>query len=674
MQSRPINETLATGKFNIFSVRKQQIQRATPHIIFLVDRSGSMSGTWPYVQASANCLIDKINQHFGTLDKVTMYLFGSDVVAENSKYITLPVNGGTDFGIAFSQLDHTIDQIPPQDPIKIVFVSDGGANWNLSLGGHKGRNITFLTVGIGSGFPFEAAQFFYSVYHNSRVVNSLFHAKNIDGPSIQREFEEIEPYLFDVDNQLTLDIPLYMYPWSNAPENTVYENTCLISDQPTLSLNGGQLLLKPEPKEHLIENSRELHNNWYLKVMRTPTSSTDEKTKHISMAKTVQEGMISLRKYVEHRIKDPIQLAELPTSVYQSFLGKVVDSSYYGMSELEKANMLDTKTIEGTNKLNLDELRKRREEKERQRRDRELAAQQQQIALEEKARKKQEAKHRKEQEARLRKENEETARRAQEEKVRREQEETARREQEEQVRREQEEMLLLKSSKTPTKFRMNGNCRKTTKSESGFSKQLRLAGLRWIENQPILKKLRLWIGETLQIHQFAFLLVLVTVLLLSSLPWIRDFIGNSVKQNMPLFLVVRLVALKTDKQGELLTQLVIITIGLSILEYSLGLLVFWFLPDWVTLTTWGYIWFGVLAYYYPNFMQELVTDMCSFSTSLVVGNFKLRQSYVSSTTYHSFLTAETMIDEDDDDDDNVSDPDSDADRMMAAPTVSAKSN
>lgn len=355
----------------IFIIPELRAPHKVPLVIALLDASGSMSSPWPHMQASFNGLVGRFKERYGSLDNFLVFPFNELLHEESNKFLQ-PLDdypgGGTElFYLAFQKADQIIAAQPLDQPIKIIFMSDGQTDWKQrieTLRGHQGRNTTLLSLGVGSNFPFEAAQKFYQLYHNSKSIPAVFQINNTDEAGFKREFEEIEPYVFENTTRLVLETPQYLYPWSTTKESEVYEGMALICPENSLKLAGLSVPLLAQPREQLGENLKMLEQTWCIKTLMQPGQDTQSKETNSRQAKQALEAISVLEQKFEKVLSDPTQIAELKNPLFRERLQKVADKTFYNLSEHDRANLIDTKAIMET--INLDkEARERRREEQR---------------------------------------------------------------------------------------------------------------------------------------------------------------------------------------------------------------------------------------------------------------------------------------------------------------------
>jgi hypothetical protein len=563
-----------------------------PLIITFVDVSGSMAIAIDFITKYMNILSDKIKQHFGTHDKFMLYLFGDVLYEEPSKYMTATLQGGTNFTPVFQKVDEIIAATPIDQPIKILFISDGGSDWkSLKLGGHQKRDVTFLSIGVGSGFPFEASQEFYKAYHNSKLGNALFQINNkiqnpaadeisenagegdqsdnskeaeqedqtdqedendeFDDDDVRREFEAVEPYLFDTSSTLVLDKPVYRYPWSQTPETTVYEDSFLLSGEATLTLNKGQIIIKPQPSEDLATNLKKVQEDYYLRVMNMPSHEEQDKENKILIAKKAEQAISQIHDHAKVRVHDPEQLKILNTTVLNDNLSKVVDQTYFDLPEIERAKMNDAKVVEGTEKLDADAAHKKLEEEKLLKIKREQAAKQDQDKLLE------------------------------------------------------SEKQALDAAGRDELFR-----------DSTLRSSLKLGIVDWLEADPRVAKLRNSTKIQVDAESFAIIQLVLMLIVLSIVPYTRELVHILVKFTGPLHTCIKLLRTRDLLLRDFLLKYLVITISAYLIES-----VMLFLYDWQsqisTLTfAWIYIASAIFAHMSPDsmkcFVEKAFSKWCTF--------------------------------------------------------------
>lgn len=349
----PLNQQLSKASvLNMFFISRQKQLQQVPMIILLIDASSSMEWIWPLIKKYTNQMVDKIRLKFGRLDEIWTITFDQGALVEKTGYITEDTGCGTEFGPPFAVLDQLIQSSEPTKPIKVLLVTDGQetgqTNWrNIKLGKHQDRNLTFVTIGIGKKFPFEATQRFYQNYHTSRLVPSTFIIKDSQEAEVKSTFEAVLPYLVTVDTKLRLKTPHYIYPWSENPQMEVHESSIILSSQASLVLTYGkaQIIVPPLPENNLPSSIERLQKLWYSAVMNTPSGTPTEKSAHRKMAKDTHTAILHLNRYAQQRPINQADLQRLNNLVYKAKLEEVIGDAYYKMSEYQRAQMADARII-----------------------------------------------------------------------------------------------------------------------------------------------------------------------------------------------------------------------------------------------------------------------------------------------------------------------------------------
>ena len=243
-----------------------------PWFIGIIDSSGSMCSWWPHVAKNYNDLIDELATD---KDKTITFCFDSNIhPVPNSKLQTdIHAHGGgmTNIFAAMQKLDNYLAKIPIEDEVRVCFVSDGQDTCNSNLNnrlqrlkGFKGRSLTFMCVGVQSGFPTKVSMFLREKYHRGdSTVPSIFLIEYASDKAFFNKFQSLRQYCA-VKQDLTVDPPQRLFPWEQ-PVEVVPEGIWVMSRQKEVTVNGEQQIVYND-EDFNVDAICDIFRSWSQKL------------------------------------------------------------------------------------------------------------------------------------------------------------------------------------------------------------------------------------------------------------------------------------------------------------------------------------------------------------------------------------------------------------------------
>jgi uncharacterized protein YegL len=157
-----LNKTMSI--IRLVDVKAVESSKIKKHFIFLLDESGSMSGTpWNELKVAYNNFIDVRQKSQSIIDYVSVITYDSSVrrlftresVLNAKNRIGNSNNGGTYFTPAFQNAQTIVAQKSEAQPI-IIFMSDGGAEdptayiRDFLMNPYQGKGLKIYSVAFGS--------------------------------------------------------------------------------------------------------------------------------------------------------------------------------------------------------------------------------------------------------------------------------------------------------------------------------------------------------------------------------------------------------------------------------------------------------------------------------------------------------------------------------------------
>ena len=305
--------------------------KSKPAKIFgLLDSSGSMSSDWKYVAENYNALMDDVDQ-----SQVTTLCFYDKVIEEPNKKVDASIKkygaGSTNILKVFEEFEKRLDLLPKEDEVKVVFLSDGQdtCNQNLQekLKGLKGagdRKITFMCLGVKSGFPTFISMYLREKYHRGDATcPSIFLVEYSSDKAFFNKFQSIRPF-FETKAEIKVDPEQFLFPWESVAP-TVPEGRWIMSEDRVISLNGGAGKIEYLDSEFSVDAVIDIFRSWTQKLQ------LDSINKKITPAKTKEfaESTYNLMMDIITDIKKARGINLLPgsegNSAKEDFLSRVLN-------------------------------------------------------------------------------------------------------------------------------------------------------------------------------------------------------------------------------------------------------------------------------------------------------------------------------------------------------------
>lgn len=264
-----------------------QSGKAKPAWLFgILDSSGSMSSHWGFVAQHYNELMDEVDQ-----ERVTTLCFDSQVREEPNKKIDAKISkyggGTTNILLAFQEFEKRIQKLPQEDEIKVIFLSDGQdtCNSNLqeklkTLKGGDNRKITFMCLGVQSGFPTFISMFLRELYHRGdETCPSIFLIEYSSDKAFFNKFQSIRPFIA-TKQEIKVEPDQFLFPWE-AVAPTIPEGRWIMSEDKVITLNEGATKIEYDDKNFSIEAVIDIFRSWTQKLQLDSINKkiTAEKTR-----------------------------------------------------------------------------------------------------------------------------------------------------------------------------------------------------------------------------------------------------------------------------------------------------------------------------------------------------------------------------------------------------------
>ena len=218
----------------------------TDHIIGIIDASGSMGNVWSW-------LADHWNRYLPKEKTITITFDTVAAVVENNvlnKSINNHGGGGTNITKAFELFEKELEKIPNDKSVTALFISDGQDNVLSTLetrftklkGNSQKRLLTFLCLGVGSGFPTFISMRLRSLYHTGdQTIPAIFLIEYISESAFTNKFEQLRLH-FSAYKPRKIEPAVCVLPWKE-PTNEVFEQCWVLCDHDKVSIDGEEMVV-----------------------------------------------------------------------------------------------------------------------------------------------------------------------------------------------------------------------------------------------------------------------------------------------------------------------------------------------------------------------------------------------------------------------------------------------
>ena len=201
---------------NIFQVPRKDEERRQV-IIGVIDCSGSMEPSWPWLVDHWNRCVPRENLRTITFDSKTSKVPNNQLNVDILEH----GGGGTKIVEAFELLEAELAAIPKEVHVTVLFISDGEDNDAKSLeqrfgrlkGSSNGRLLNFLCLGVGDEFPTFLAMRLRSLYHSGDpTIPAILLIEFPSEQAFTNKFEQLAPF-FEMNLPRRVTPAVCALPW-----------------------------------------------------------------------------------------------------------------------------------------------------------------------------------------------------------------------------------------------------------------------------------------------------------------------------------------------------------------------------------------------------------------------------------------------------------------------------
>ena len=127
----------------------------------------------------------------------------------------------TDIYKAFLHFEKMLDNLPKEQPVVVIFISDGGHNVGGDItkllpklqGNTNNRKINFLCLGVGKSFPTYISMTLREKYHRGdQTLPAIFLIEFVTEEAFKIKFESMKPFFtFNRERKITPSVTIF--PW-----------------------------------------------------------------------------------------------------------------------------------------------------------------------------------------------------------------------------------------------------------------------------------------------------------------------------------------------------------------------------------------------------------------------------------------------------------------------------
>lgn len=244
-------------------------------VIGILDSSGSMSNHWKMLAEEYNNLVDEVGpEFFYTITFDTKDRFRVIEGVHDPKlqpYIYKHGGGGTSINTGFIFFENTIlPKIAADVELKVIFISDGQDNRLDTLQtrldqlcGAQGRDISFMCLGVLSGFPTFISMQLRQKYHTSDpTVPSVFLIEYSGQKAFFNKFQSLREYI-KTKEPIKISPSQLVFPWEGM-QDVAKEGQWIFSEDKEISCNDGQVKLVY--KNFNVEAVCDIFRSWTQKL------------------------------------------------------------------------------------------------------------------------------------------------------------------------------------------------------------------------------------------------------------------------------------------------------------------------------------------------------------------------------------------------------------------------
>lgn len=239
-------------------------------IIGIIDASYSMNEVWKLLVDEWNTFVDDVgpeNVQTVTFDNSAHYRQDPKLEDKIEKH----GGGGTTIDSGFQYFEQNVlPKIPQSTELKIIFISDGQDNMLTTLqrrldklGGNQNRDISFMCLGVLSGFPTFISMQLRQLYHTGdSTVPSIFLIEYSGQKAFFNKFQTLREFI-KTKEPINVTPAQLIYPWEGM-QDFAKESQWILSTDRVIDLP--EVSIKLEYKTFNVEAVCDIFRAWTQKL------------------------------------------------------------------------------------------------------------------------------------------------------------------------------------------------------------------------------------------------------------------------------------------------------------------------------------------------------------------------------------------------------------------------
>ncbi|CAD8049840.1 unnamed protein product [Paramecium sonneborni] len=334
-------------------------------IIGVIDASGSMSNCWQWLANFWNKSIPKDNL-------IAITFSNHPTVLKDNKDLSTDISvhggGGTEIVPAFVEFEKQLQNVPVENNVTVIFISDGQDNSVRSLdtrmkqslkGNLQNHRINFICLGVEKGFPTNLSMNLRELYHKGDPqIPAIYLIEYSSEQAFFNKFETMKQYFYPA-RVLKLNQFVNLYPYDEQITKEVFEGQWCVFYKDDLRIINDGLNIKLEciqeesiDIEDVIDIFRSWVQNLQLKILQQKLQLPDQCESCLSIMKRIvghintKLGFDILNLSLNYI---PNQNKPFHQKVKESFVYKYCSKILYFVNEIESL-------IKGVNPKQLNEF------------------------------------------------------------------------------------------------------------------------------------------------------------------------------------------------------------------------------------------------------------------------------------------------------------------------------
>ncbi|CAD8143516.1 unnamed protein product [Paramecium pentaurelia] len=279
---------------------KNTVNKGDLTIIGIIDASGSMSNCWGWLANFWNKSIPKDN-----LIAITFSNYPTVLKDNKELYTDIGKHGGggTEIVPAFVEFEKQLANVPIDNIVTVIFISDGQDNSVKTLdtrmktqlkGNILNHRINFICLGVEKGFPTNLSMNLRELYHRGDPqIPAIYLIEYSSEQAFFNKFETMKSYFYPA-RVFQLNQYVNLYPYDEQITKEVFEGQwciCYKNDLRIISDNLNIQLESIKEDQLEIENVIDIFRSWVqnlqIKIIQQKQQLTNQCEKCLEIMKRI---------------------------------------------------------------------------------------------------------------------------------------------------------------------------------------------------------------------------------------------------------------------------------------------------------------------------------------------------------------------------------------------------